>query len=453
MKIGIIGAGFSGLASAYYLSLKGHDVTIFEKDEKPGGLAVGYREKQWEWSLERHYHHWFTNDKSVLKLAKEINHRVYIRRPKTSSFVEGKIFQLDSPLSLLRFPKLSLIERIRMGASLAFLRYNHFWHPLEKFKAQSYLIRSMGGKTYKLLWEPLMKNKLGRFAKDVSLAWFWARIYKRTESLAYPEGGFLSFAEHLQKEIEKKGGKFHYGTEVINIESRLRGGADGRAPDTRAVLFSRSEKLGRALAGGKSATGPRTERFEFDAIIVTLPSFFFIKIAPQLPDEYKNNLLKLKGLGALNLMLRLKTQFLKDNTYWLSVCDNKSPILAIVEHTNFMDKKHYNNEHIVYLGNYPEKDDPRFEMTAEQLLKLYDPWLKKINPNYKLSIINYKLFTAPFAQPLIPVNYSKFLPPFETPLSNVFLANIQQVYPWDRGTNYAVELGEKVAKLIEKSKL
>ena len=213
------------------------------------------------------------------------------------------------------------------------------------------------------------------------------------------------------------------------------------------------ERLERALAGGKSATGPRTERFEFDAIIVTLPSFFFIKIAPQLPDEYKNNLLKLKGLGALNLMLRLKTQFLKDNTYWLSVCDNKSPILAIVEHTNFMDKKHYNNEHIVYLGNYPEKDDPRFEMTAEQLLKLYDPWLKKINPNYKLSIINYKLFTAPFAQPLIPVNYSKFLPPFETPLSNVFLANIQQVYPWDRGTNYAVELGEKVAKLIEKSKL
>src|SRR3972149_2198505 len=112
MKIGIVGAGFTGLAAAYYLTRNGHDVTVFEKDEKPGGLAVGYREKKWEWSLERHYHHWFTNDKSVLKLAKEINHKVIIKRLKTSSFVDNEIFQLDSPLSLLKFPKINMLERI-----------------------------------------------------------------------------------------------------------------------------------------------------------------------------------------------------------------------------------------------------------------------------------------------------------------------------------------------------
>lgn len=426
MKIGIVGAGFTGLAAAYYLSKNGHDVTIFEKDEGPGGLAVGYREKEWDWSLEKHYHHWFTNDKSVLNLAREIGHKVIIRRPKTSSFVNGEVFQLDSPLSLLKFPKLSIFERIRMGTSLAFLRYNHFWHPLEKFTAESYLKKTMGKKSYKMLWEPLMKNKLGQYAKDVSLAWFWARVYKRTEKLAYPEGGFLSFAEHLQKTIEKQGGRFHYNTEVIELSSK-------GTPEIK-IINHKSSIINN----------------QFDSVIVTLPSFFFIKIAPQLSDSYKSKLLKLKGLGALNLMLRLKKQFLTDNTYWLNMCDPRSPILAIVEHTNFMEKKHYNNEHIVYLGNYLEQDDPRFKMTAEELLKHYDPWLKKLNPNYKSSIINHKLLKAPFAQPIIPTNYSNLIPSFTTPLPNVYLANIQQVYPWDRGTNYSVELGEKVTKLVKK---
>ena len=93
-------------------------------------------------------------------------------------------------------------------------------------------------------------------------------------------------------------------------------------------------------------------------------------------------------------------------------------------------------------------DHEYMKMEKDQLLKIYDPILKKINPNYQLSIINSQLFKVPFAQPIIPVNYSKIVPPFETPLSNVYLANIQQVYPWDRGTNYAVELGQKVAAKV-----
>ena len=424
MRVGIIGAGFTGLAAGYYLSKTGHDVSIFERDLRPGGLAIGYREEEWEWTLESHYHHWFTNDKSVLSLASEINHSVLIRRPKTSNFVDDEIFQLDSPLSLLKFPKINLVDRIRMGASLALLRYNPVWQPLEKFRAEPYLRFSMGEKNYKKLWEALMVNKLGQYAKDVSLAWFWARVYKRTPRLAYPEGGFLSFAEHLQKEVEKKGGKFYYNTEVIELNST----------NKPKVKFT--------------VNGSRFAVSEFDKVIVTLPSFLFQKIAGNLPSDYIDRLSKLKGIGAMNLILRLKKQFMTDGSYWLSMSDINSPILAIVEHTNFMDKKHYNNEHLVYLGNYMPPSDPRFKMTEDQLIKLYDPWLKKINPNYKSQVISYKLFHAPFAQPIIPPNYSKSIPPFETPLKNVFLANIEQVYPWDRGTNYAVELGRKVAGLV-----
>lgn len=122
--------------------------------------------------------------------------------------------------------------------------------------------------------------------------------------------------------------------------------------------------------------------------------------------------------------------------------------MAIVEHTNFIDKKYYNNEHLVYLANYIDKNHPYVNMGSDELLALFDPFLRRINPRYKKHIINVHVFKTPFAQPIIPTGYSKIKPFLQTPLKNVFLANMQQVYPWDRGTNYAIKIGKEVANLI-----
>jgi protoporphyrinogen oxidase len=190
----------------------------------------------------------------------------------------------------------------------------------------------------------------------------------------------------------------------------------------------------------------KTQTEVFDKIIFTTPSFTLQKICA-LPQNYINKIQKLNSLGAINLVLRLKKPFFNDNTYWLSVCDINSPIMAIVEHTKFMDKKYYNNEHIVYLGNYKPNDDIYFSMDKSQLLDHFDSYLNKINSNYRKNLISYEIFKSSFAQPIIYTNYSKFILPFETPIKNVYLANMEQVYPWDRGTNYAVEIGTKIAKL------
>lgn len=424
MKIGIIGAGFTGLSAAYYLQKNGHDVTVIEKDKLPGGLAIGYKEEDWEWTLEQHYHHWFTNDRRVLDLAKEIGHKVIIRRPKTSSFVDGGIYQLDSPVSLLKFPKLSIVNRIRTGLTLALLKFNPYWKPLEKYRAEPYLKKFMGSKSYKAIWEPLMVNKLGKYSKSVSLAWFWARIYKRTPSLAYPDGGFLNFANHLEEVLLKNNVVIHHETEVLGIDEK-------KVPK---IKFRRNDK---------------TQTEVFDKIVVTVPTPLFIKITPSLPEKYIASLTRLKGIGAINLVLRLSKQFMKDGTYWLNMCDIKSPILAVVEHTNFMDAKEYNKEHLLYVGNYNPTTDKKFSMNENELLELYHPYLEKISPGYKKTIIGKRVFKAFFAQPIIPPHYSKQIPPFRTPLKDVYLANIQQVYPWDRGTNYAVELGKKISDYIE----
>ncbi len=423
MKIAIIGAGFTGLSAAWELVKNNHDVYIYEKDTYPGGLAIGYQEKKWNWSLEKHYHHWFTNDKSVLDLAEEIKFKVIVKRPKTTVLIQDKIYQLDSPLTVLRFPLMSFLSRIRMAAVIGFLKFNPLWKPLEKYKAAKVLPLLMGKKAYEMIWEPLFINKFGKYTSNISLAWFWARITKRTPSLAYPKGGFLNFANALTKTIKIKKGKFFFDTEILDLKE-----------DKKLILTikDKNEKI---------------TQEEFDKIIVTTPSFLFLKIAKNLPNEYKNKLGKLHGLGATNLVLRLKKPFFNDSTYWVSVCDKNAPVMAIVEHTNFMNKKFYNNESILYLGNYRDSNDIYFQMNEDQMLNHFDTFLKKINPEYKKNIISKKLFKSPFAQPIIPINYSKILPKFITPIKNVYLANIEQVYPWDRGTNYAVELGQKVVKI------
>lgn len=423
MKIGIIGAGFTGLAAAYDLQKAGHKVTIIEKDSQPGGLAIGYQEKNWDWTLEKHYHHWFTSDNFILDLAKEINYPVLIKRPKTSVFIKNKLYELDSPLAILKFPLLPIVDKLRMSIVLAFLKFDPFWRPLEKLNAVKILSKTMGKKAFSMLWEPQLRNKMGEYADEISLVWFWTRINKRTPSLAYPEGGFLSFAKALAKVIEDNKGIIYYSTETIRIEDA----------DRTTVTIKDKQKQ---------------QKLTFDKVIVTLPTFLFLNLTPQLPQSYRKKMVRLRGLGATNMVLRLKKQFMPDNTYWLSICEQNSPVMVVVEHTNMMDKSYYNDEHLVYVGNYPEPTSKEFSMPKKDLLELYDHVLLKINPNYKSQLIDYDVFRAPFAQPIVPTNYSRLIPPFTTPLKNVFLANIEQVYPWDRGTNYAVELGQKIASIV-----
>jgi protoporphyrinogen oxidase len=426
MNIAIVGAGFTGLSAAFQLVKQGHTVALFEKEAKPGGLASGYKKKNWNWTLEQHYHHWFTNDDAVLSLAREIGYPVLTRRPKTSVYVSHASYQLDSPFHVLTFPRLSVVDRLRMAASLGFLKLNPFWKSLEKYSTEEIMRKTMGAHAYDLLWKPQLHNKFGSYAQDISLAWFWARINKRTSALSYPEKGYLSFLEALVTAVSQKKGKVLFSTAITAIQEK-----------DKKVLVSYTK-------------GKKVSTEQFDRVIVTVDAFLFAKLVSGLPDSYTRSLTKLQSLGAVDIVLRFKKEFLQDGTYWLSICDMKAPFVALVEHTNFMDKKHFDNEHLVYAGNYLSPEDKIYNLSPDDLLKYYDPYLKKINPSYKKNLIGYDVFKAPFAQPIVPINYSKMLPPMKTPLKNVYLANMQQVYPWDRGTNYAVELGEKVANAIMK---
>lgn len=420
-RVVIIGAGFTGLSAGFKLC-KDSEVTILEKDRGPGGLAIGFKEKGWSWGLEKHYHHIFTSDKAIQKLASEVGIRVLFNKPKTSMYTGGSVYQLDSPASLLSFPLLSVVDRLRTGLVLFYLKLTPFWKNLEGKLAKDFLIKSMGKRSWQVLWEPLFKGKFGIFAYDIPASWFWARIKKRSSSLGYPEGGFENLSQAVADHIIKQGGRIFYNIGVLSIERK----------DDKFIIKTDDGK-----------------EHIFDKVICTLPTPLFLKIIKGLPKEYTDSLAPLSGLGAVNLVLILEKQLLRDGTYWLNINDLKLPFLSVVEHTNFMDKKNYGKDDLVYIGNYLPSSHPYFKKEADELLKEFLPFLQLLNKDFNLSWVKKALiFKAPFAQPLIPLNYSKKIPGIKTPIEGLYLANIQQVYPWDRGTNYAVELGDKVSGMI-----
>ncbi len=400
MRIAIIGTGITGLTAAFKLSQKGHQITIFEKENYLGGLAAGFKKKDWSWHLEYFFHHLFTSDKAAKKLITELDlsKKLFFQRPKTSIYFRGKIAPFDSLCSLLNFPFLSFPQKIRTGLTTAYLRLTNNWQKLEKTTASQWLSKFYGQKVYQILWEPLLTGKFGEQKNQISMAWFWARIKKRSSRLGYLEGGFQILIDKLVKEIKRNQGKI-----ILNHE------------------IKKLKDLGK----------------NFDKIIITTPTEKFFKT--KLP----------KMFGAISLILELKEKFFADGTYWLNINNANFPFVAVVEHTNFTNPKHYANHHLLYVGGYYPQSHRYFKMNKKQILKEFLPYLQKINPN--LSPITYRLSRNLYAQPIVSVNYSQLIPPFKTPISNVYLANMQMVYPWDRGINYAIEIGEKIADEIAKN--
>lgn len=425
MRVAVVGAGFTGLTAAYELTKKGYAVTVFERESYVGGLASGIRHavedypENWDWDLERFYHHWFTNDEAVLNLIDELGVRdkLIVKRPITATWFNGQAYQLDSPLSLLSFSPISLISRLRTGAALAYLKYAIGPDKTKKFEnvtASTWLKKWMGREAYQVIWEPLLQGKFDEYYKEISMTWFWARIFKRTPKLVYFKGGFGALVDLLVERIKRQGGEIRLGK---------------AAP---APIFLDGEA--------------------FDKLILTTPPPVLVKLFPNLPVDYRDKLTTQKGIGAYVLILALEKPFLPDNIYWLNINDPQVPFLAAVEHTNFVDSSHYGGKHLLYIGDYLPADHPRMQMTKGELVEEVVPYLKRFNANFQLSTFNCQswLFREPYAQPIVGLNHAQKILPFETPVKNVYLASMAQVYPWDRGTNYAVELGKRVVeKIIE----
>ncbi|MEE9217046.1 MAG: NAD(P)/FAD-dependent oxidoreductase [Anaerolineales bacterium] len=427
-RIAIVGAGAGGLAAAYDLTRAGNQVTVFESDDHVGGLASGFSRPNWEWSVERYYHHWFASDKHILGLINELgwSDRVIFPRPVTVVYHDEQFYPLDSPIAVLRFPGIPFLDRIRVGAVVAYLRYVARWKPLEQVTAHEWLSVRVGERAYSSLWEPLLIGKFGPHYKDVNMAWFWARIKARTRRLGTFEGGFQAFMDGMADRIRSDGGEIRLQTAVEEIR-----------PTNDQQLEVR--------VGGELQL--------FDYCLVTTSPGLLARLAPSLPEPYLQGLNQMKSMGAVVLTLSLKHRLSEQGHYWHNLPKTAGfPFLSLVEHTNFVSSEHFGGEHIVYCGDYLDADHEYFELSQFELLERFIPTLRRINPDFVPEWINTSwLFRTPYAQPIPPINHSQSIPDLQTPVPGLWFASMSQVYPWDRGTNFAVEIARKAAARILQS--
>jgi protoporphyrinogen oxidase len=279
-----------------------------------------------------------------------------------------------------------------------------------------------------MVWRPLLIGKFGPYYQDVNMAWMWARIHVRSMRLGYFEGGFQAFIDRLTAGVQERGGKVVLNCPVQKIEQQ-----DGSLTLT---------------------LNDHTETFA--ACLVTTSPALLSRMASDLSPDYLGQLLQLQSMGAVVMTLALKRPLLTDGTYWLNIpahsadkSQNQIPFLALVEHTNYIDKQHYGGDHIVYCGDYVKPDHPYFAMSQAELEELFVKSLPMINPDFRADWVRKSwLFKAKYAQPVPLLNHSQNIPDIQTPIPGLYFASMSQVYPWDRGTNFAVEIGRRAAGII-----
>ncbi len=433
MKIGIIGAGAAGLATAFDLSSKGHKVVVYESAPFIGGQASTVQVGGG--ALERGYHHLFTNDSAIIGLMADlgVGDKLKWYPSRVGTYTSGKVYKTTTPLDLLRLGALPIKDRIKLGLFALRVKRIKDWRGLEDQTADYWLRERLGGMAYEKVWAPLLKGKFGDYYDQVGMPWFWSKIQTRfasrqgirgREMLGYPDGSFDTIFDRLKSAIESRDGEVHLSTPVERVEV-----IDGVAK----ALVVRPEG------------GDETRR-EFDCVLSTVPSFSFPGLV-DLPDDYLSRLTGVHYLAAVVVILEMSRPL--TNIYWMNIADPAVPFLGLIEHTNMLPKEWYGGNNVLYLTNYLDRSEPLFKLSKDELVDLYLPHLTKFNPEFDRSwikAVHYNALSA--AQPIIGTNYSKVIPDHRTPVQRLYLANTTQIYPEDRGTNYSIKMGRELAEMI-----
>lgn len=425
----VVGGGFTGLAAAYELARAGVDVTLAESDPSLGGLAGSF--DFGGQPLEKFYHHWFTSDLEIDALVREVglDGRIVPHATQTGTYYANSFFRLSKPLDVLRYKALAFPDRLRLGLLVLAAKRVRDWRQLEHMTARDWLVSVCGDNVYTAVWKPLLEGKFGPYSDRISAVWMWNKLAARGlsrgrrggEVLRYFEGGFAALADAIAQAIRCHGGSVRVGAPVTALE------------------VDHGRITGAVVAG---------ETLAADAVILTpaLPiAADFLR--PHVSQAYAESLGRIHYLGNVCLVLALSRSL--SDYYWLNVSDPTFPFVGIIEHTNLEDTARYAGRHVVYLSKYLEPDTALYGMSERDYLDYALPYVRRIFPSFDAGTIeDYRLHRARYAQPVVVPGYQAMIPDHRSPLPGVWLATMAQVYPEDRGTNFAVRDGRKVARAV-----
>jgi protoporphyrinogen oxidase len=459
--VGVIGAGFAGLTAAYRLLCGGYRVTVFERSHQLGGLAMTY--DLLGTRLEKYYHHLFTSDHDILALARELEVEVLWPSPPVGMFTAGVVHPFTTPVDLLRFAPLRPDDRVRFAAVALFLQRFPNGQRFEHVSAADWYRRYVGPRAFNTVIGPMLRAKFGRNAEKVAMVWMWGKLRLRgtsrkqgglKESLGYIRGSFGSLEHRLGEEIRRRGGTLQLGQIVRRIEGgvpspRL---SEGAVPGFISYLRPSSNHTGRTAQWAADRGQPLfvvtdRGRHQFDAVLSTLAPTLLADLAPRLPATWRATARSLEYSGILCTTLVLKHQL--SPIYWMYISDDSVPFGGLIEHTNYIPPAEYGGRRILYVSHYTYPDEEFYSFPSDEIMGRYVPHLRRINPAFDESWIEKRVFAHDrFAQPIVGLGYADRLLPYVTPIPGLFSAAMAQIFPEDRGTNYAVRAGNQAAPVV-----
>ena len=448
----MFGAGVAGLTAGHRLAQRGHRCDVYERWPGLGGQAAtldvggGVR-------LERYYHHLFTSDVHIAELYRELGlpDEIEWRPSSVAMFAEGRSHPFTSPIDLLRFRPLSLPARVRMGVAVVLLqRASKDLSHYEGQTAREWIERRMGREAWAKVWGPLLRGKFGDRGDDISMAWLWSKLTvrrqikgqeARQELLGYPRSSWERLYERLRESIEGAGGRVM----VDRPAARL-------ARDGEGLLVTAGAPDSHRRGHDPASFAPDGEPERYDGVIATVPSDIFVRLlderlAAEIGTEYLGRVRAAEYQTALCLLLELDRRFTP--FYWTNVADRELPFVGLIEQTNFLEPERYGGRRFLYVANYLAPGHPLLELDPEVLIDAYEPGLRRVNPSFSRDWIHGRwLHREPAAQPIVTVGYAERIPGLDTGVPGLVLANTTQVYPEDRGTNYAVRLGDQAVEAL-----
>jgi protoporphyrinogen oxidase len=420
-RVLVIGAGAMGLAAAYRAARNGHQVEVLEAAPDPGGMAGHFDFDGL--SLERYYHFVCKTDEPTFALMQELGISDRMRwRKTTMGFFDGKLHGWGTPVALLKYPGLSLLNKLRYGLfALVCVRRNR-WDAIESESAKSWILRWCGEPIYRLLWEPLFQHKFYEFSDNISAAWIWTRIRRigrsrksmMQEELGYIEGGTLTLVNKLIEQIEKLGGTVRLGRPVERV----------------------------VVENGR-VTGVQTSNgfLPADAVISTTPTPLISRIIPDLPADWKAKYDAIDNIGVCCLVFKLKRPVTPH--FWVNISVPGLDIPGVVEFSNLRD---LGEDSVVYVPYYMPVTHPRWQWSDERLLNEAFTCLQRLAPDLVASDVKAsKVARLRYGQPVCEPNFAQKIPPVQTPIAGLQIADTCYYYPEDRGIAESLRLGQQMA--------
>lgn len=421
-RVAVLGAGAMGLAAAYEALQHNHEVTVFEAGPEPGGMAAHLDFDGL--SIERFYHFICRADEPTFQLCRElgIDHRLRWRDTSMGYFIEGAHHRWGDPFALLRFPHLSMLEKLRFGLTMFLATKRSNWQGLDRISAKDWFIRTCGQRAWETLWEPLFKLKFFEYSDQVSAAWIWSRIKRLgtsrssifQEQLGYLEGGSEVLVDALVQSITSAGGKIKL------------------AEPARRVLIEDG-----VVQGVETSQGGQT----FDAVLSTVPTPLIPKLMPDLGQGLLDRYAAIKNIGVVCVLMKLSRSVTPH--FWVNICDPEMAIPGIVEFSNLRPVP----ETIVYIPFYMPVTHPKFQASDDAFTQECLGYLTRLNseigPQHLHSTTIGRLTHA---QPVCEVAFSDMIPAVQTPVAGLRIADTCFYYPEDRGISESVRLGREMAR-------